>query len=391
MGLNKGKTKIAYFIGSLRLGGAEKQVVELVLGLDKSRYDIEIWCINRGGAMVETVRRSGVAVHIFEVSLPYGKYNPFSYLHLFRNLWRIYRQVRKSKPDIVHGYLFTAYIVGIVCGRWTGVPVLISSRRSLGYFKDDKPWKQRLENYVNKKTDVILVNSKAVWRDVLIRERHCEGKIRLIYNGVDLEKYKPVSDASEVRKELGIVTQDIVVGVVANLIHYKGHLEILDAATMLKSEFPNLRFVFVGRDGGMQKKIEGKIAALNLEEMIVLAGSRGDIEHIIPVFDVMLLASHEEGFSNVLLEGMACAKPIVATDVGGNPESVKDGETGFIIPPRNPATMAEALKKLLTGAELRKRLGEAGRRRVERLFSKQKLIRSMDEFYQEILNSKLGM
>jgi glycosyltransferase involved in cell wall biosynthesis len=195
------KIKIVYFIGSLRLGGAEKQVVELALGLDRSIYDIEIVCINQGGPMVDMVRASGVPVHIIEVSLPYGKYNPRSYIHVMKSLHRIYRHIKESGPDIIHGYLFTAYIVGILCGIWAGVPILVSSRRSLGFFKQDKAWRQIIENYVNWKTEAILVNSKSVWDDVIKREKHCEGKIHLIYNGVDLEKFKPRRGDPEIRKQ----------------------------------------------------------------------------------------------------------------------------------------------------------------------------------------------
>ena len=378
------RIKIIYFIGSLRLGGAEKQVVELALGLDKSRYDIEICCINQGGPMVNMVRDAGIPVRVFNVSLPYGKFNLRSYPHLVKNLWQIYRYVKKSKPDIIHGYLFTAYVVGILCGSRAKVPILISSRRSLGLFKDDKPWRQKLENYVNEKTHVILVNASAIWEDMLVREKHCKGKIHLVYNGVDLEKYHPGGGNQQIGKEWGVGDDELLVGVVANLIHYKGHLEIVEAAWGLKDKFPGLKFVFVGRDGGMKKQIEQKIAALDMRTRIVLAGSRQDVDRIIPLFDVMVLASHEEGFSNVLLEGMACEVPIVATNVGGSPESVVDGDTGLIVPPRNPKALAEALEKLISDPDLRERLGKAGRRRVKEHFSREKLIRTMDEFYQRI-------
>lgn len=382
------KIKIVYFIGSLRLGGAEKQVVELATDLDRSRYDVEICCINQGGPMVEAVRAAGVPVHIFEVSLPYGKYNPRSYIHVLKSLRRIYRYIKETKPDIIHGYLFTAYIVGILCGSWAKVPILVSSRRSLGYFKKDKAWRQIIENYANRKTDEILVNSNAVWDDVIKREKHCDGKVTLIYNGVDLEKFKPRRPEPEIRAKWRLNQDYLVVGVVANLIHYKGHMEILDAASLLKEDFPNLKFVFVGRDGGMQIRIEKNRKVLSLENQVILAGSREDVERIIPAFDILLLASHEEGFSNVLLEGMACGKPIVATDVGGNPESVKDGETGFIVPARNPGKMAEALKKLLSDPILREKFGQAGRSRVEEHFSLPKLIENMDAFYREIYSEK---
>jgi len=379
-----------YFIGSLRLGGAEKQVVELALGLDRSRFRVEICCLNQGGPMVDAVRADGIPVHIFNTSLPWGKFNPRSWIHLARHLWGILRQVRHSRPDIIHGYLFTAYVTGIICGKIAGVPVLISSRRSLGFFKEDKPWRQPLENFVNRWTHAIIPNSKAVLEDCIRRERNGKGKYRVIYNGVDVERYSTGPAEPSVRAEWGIAPGDLLVGCVANLIHYKGHLEILEAAALLRGEFPRLRFVFVGRDGGMEKAIVEKRDTLGLRDCVILAGSRSDVARLIPAFDVLLLASHEEGFSNVLLEGMACGRPIVATAVGGNAESVIHQETGLIIPPRDPVAMAEALAALLRDSDLMRRFGNAGRIRVEREFSRERMIRDMDEFYLDIAAKSLG-
>jgi glycosyltransferase involved in cell wall biosynthesis len=382
------RIKIIFVIGSLRLGGAERQVAELAKGLPRDRFDVHICCLSEAGALEEELTRAHIPVTVFRSYLVYGKYNPFSYLALIRSFWSIIRHFRTERPDIVHAYLYMAYIVGIICARLAGVPFAISSRRSLGYFKDGKPSKQWLENFVNRFTDLIVANSEGVMRDVLKREKLDRKKLRLIYNGVDIDEFLKSPDVEASRRELGLERDALAVGVVANLIHYKGHREIITAASVLKPSFPHVRFVFVGRDGGVRQQLDEQVRRLGLEREILFAGSQRDIPRIMHAFDILLLASHEEGFSNVLLEGMAAGKPIVATDVGGNAEAVVDGETGIIIPPRNPQAIATALQRLLENPELRRTMGEKGRQRVREHFSREKLIQNMDRLYTDLITTK---
>jgi glycosyltransferase involved in cell wall biosynthesis len=380
------KIKIIYVIGSLQLGGAERQLSEIAVRLDKSKFDVEICCIAQGGPFEEYVTKHGVKVRIFNFYIKHGKYNPLSYFHVAREVSRIYRYFKESKPDIVHAWLYTAYIVGVACARMAGVPHTIASRRSLGYFKDSNPLKQPLENFINKYTDHVLVNSKAVEEDVLQREKIDKNKISLIYNGVDIDRFHNQQERESIRNELGISDDSIVVGVVANLIHYKGHKELIESARIVKPEVPHSKFVFVGRDGGMKAELDEMINRYGLDDTILFTGDRTDVPRLLQAFDIVTLASHEEGFSNVLLEAMANGKPIVATDVGGNPESVKDGETGIIVPPRNPEKLARGLLRLLKDEKLRTSMGEKGFERVQEHFSIERLIKDMEHFYVSILS-----
>lgn len=372
---------IAYVIGSLRIGGSERQIVELVKGLDKTRYRLSICCMTERGPLAAEVEALGVPVQMFNLYLVYGKFHPLSYVLLLRNTWRLIRYFRTLKPNIVHAYLFTAYLFGVVCARLAGVPVTIASRRSLGYFKDAKPWKQWVENLVNRWTDVVLVNAEAVKGDVLARERIDPRKIELIYNGVDVAQFAIERDVTQTRRELGLAPDALVVGVVANLIHYKGHKEIIEAARRVKERFPEVRFIFVGRDGGMLEALKAQVAECGAEKEVLFLGSRQNIPALLRVFDIQVLASYEEGFSNVILEGMAAGNAIVATDVGGNGEAIIDGETGILVKPRDPIGLAEAIMRLLGDADLRQRMGNAGRLRVKQSFSCERLIADMDKLY----------
>lgn len=382
------KTRIMYFIGSLQLGGAERQLAELAVRLDKNLFDIEICCIAQGGPLIDYVQSHGIKVSIFQACLLKGKYNPFSYIHIVREMWRIFRHIRKQRPDIVHAFLYTAYVIGVLCARLAHIPVIIASRRSLGFFKESNFIKQPLENFVNLFTHHVLVNSRAVQEDVLRRERIDPDKIKLIYNGVDLERFQTKVEKNQILCELGIPHDRVIVGVVANLIHYKGHRELVEAARIIKQRVPSIAFIFVGRDGGIKKDLQNIILEYHLVDTIFFTNDRNDIPRLMQGFDIAALASHEEGFSNVILEAMATGLPMVATNVGGNPEAVVDGETGFIVPTRNPEALAQALLKLIENPILRKHMGEKGRQRVALHFSIQRLISDMQEFYLSLMEKK---
>ena len=385
---NDKKIRIMYFIGSLQLGGAERQLAELAVRLDKNLFDIEICCIAQGGPLIDYVKNHGVKVSIFQAYLLKGKYNPLSYIHIIRETWRIFRHIRKQRPDIVHAFLYTAYIIGVLCAQLARIPIIIASRRSLGYFKETNFIKQPLENFVNLFTHHVLVNSKAVQEDVLRRERIDPHKIKLIYNGVDLERFQTKVERNEVLRELGIPPERVIVGVVANLIHYKGHRELIEAARIIKQQVPSIAFIFVGRDGGIKKDLENMLREYQLEDTIFFTNDRTDIPRLMQGFDIAALASHEEGFSNVILEAMATGLPMVATNVGGNPEAVVDGETGYIVPPRNPEALAETLLRLIENPGLRTQMGENGRQRVAEHFSIQRLIKDMQAFYLSLRDKK---
>ncbi len=383
------KIKIVFIIGSLQLGGAERQLAELAVRLDKERFEVEICCIAQGGPLLEYVREHGVPVRIFDFFLKKGKYNPVSHIHIIRELWKIFHYIRTSDADIVHAFLYTAYIVGIPCARLSGVPLTLASRRSLGYFKDTSYLKQPLENLVNRLTHVVLVNSKAVKADVLAREKIDPEKIRLIYNGVDIGMFQEMEvDTLNLKQELGIPEDSIIIGVVANLIHYKGHRGIIEAARIIKPQEPRAKFVLVGRDGGIKNELDVMIDMYELGDTIFFTGDRTDVPRLMHLFDIAALTSHEEGFSNVILEAMASGTPLVATAVGGNPEAVVNEETGLLVPPRSPEELADALLRLLKNPEMRNHMGTKGLERVREYFSMERLIENMESLYLELLEKQ---
>lgn len=377
------KIKVMYVIGTMEVGGAERHLVEVLKRLDRNKFEPFLCCLSRGGSLMAEVEKAGVpyAIAGFDGLTRYS----------FISLYRLYRIIRREKPDILHCYLFWAYVIGGYLGRLAGVPYLIAARRSLGYFKEGKPHYQFLENTINRWTDIIMVNSRGVWEDVLKREKNVDpARLRLIYNGVDLTRFDFSFDPEAKKRELGIEPGWKVVGTVANLYPYKGHRELILAAAGVVKKFPRTVFLLVGRDAGMRAELEKLATQLGITANVRFLGERADVPELLKIFDIQVLPSYEEGFSNAILEGMASGNPMVVTDVGGNAEAVVDGECGFVVPPRDPKALEEAIATLLTDEGLALRMGEAARRRVEKHFRVEDMVRKIEAMYLELMEEKKG-
>jgi glycosyltransferase involved in cell wall biosynthesis len=219
----------------------------------------------------------------------------------------------------------------------------------------------------------------------LIEEGIPEAKVRLIYNGIEVSRALP--DRAEARRALGIADDALVGVVIANLIHYKGHRELVRGLSHLEQELrADWRILVAGRDHGIRAELEALAAARGISHRIQFLGEYSDIPVLLAAADFGLLTSREEGFSNVILEGMAAGLAMIVTDVGGNAEAVLHAKTGFVVPPRDPKAIGDAIVTLARDPEARKRLGVAGRKRVEEEFSIDKCVKAHLDLYQELLD-----
>ena len=175
--------------------------------------------------------------------------------------------------------------------------------------------------------------------------------------------------------------------VVANLIPYKGHRELIEGLFQIERELPgDWRILLVGRDHGIRAELEALATTCGVSHRLRFVGQRSDISALLAAADFGLLTSREEGFSNVILEGMAAGLAMIVTDVGGNAEAVVHGETGFVVPPRNPKAIGDAILEMARKPEQRKRFGAAARKRVEKEFSIDKCVKAHADLYEEMLD-----
>ena len=379
------KIKVAFLTVKLEIGGTEKHILEVTKRIDKERFDPLVISLMGRGELQAEFEKEKIRVEVFNYPglrsngrLKIG--NLFSSLGVF---YQLVRFLRREKPHIVHAYLPAAYIMGFLASRLARVPTFFVGKRGLGTYRQEKPFLDIIEKFIDKTTDVITVNSNKLREIESQRGKHLAKKIKLIYNGIDTAQYShnTGNDLAELQRQLGLDRDTPVVGIVANLIPYKGHREFIEAASIVNKEFPDTKYLIIGRDDGIGEDLRNLARTLNIMDTLIFTGARNDIPALLALIDIQVLASHEESLSNAILEGMAAGKPLVVTDVGGNTEMVIPGETGIVVPPRNPEALANGILTLLRDREKAGKMGLAGQERVKNHFDINKMIKEMEELY----------
>jgi len=374
--------RIFYVIGTLDVGGAEGQLVQLLKGLDRARFSATVCCLSSaGGPYAEEVRRLGIAVH----EIGFRGLRIFRYPHrVIAQLAHLVSLIRRERPDVVHGFLFWAYVLGTFAARAAGVGVVISSRRSLGFFKEDKPLYQLLERLSNAMTTSVVANSEAVRADAIRQEKLAPEKVVVIHNGVEIAESPAADIIARLRGELRLEGAQPVVTVIANFLSYKGHGSFFEAWRRVAAAHPSAVAVLVG-DGPERARWERWIADEKMSPTVRFVGSRRDVPAILAVTDIVAHPSLQEGFSNAVLEAMASARPVVATTVGGNPEAIEDGRTGLLVPARDAAALARAIMYLAADPERARQIGGAARTRVARCFSPRRMVEDYEDLYERLI------
>lgn len=226
-----------------------------------------------------------------------------------------------------------------------------------------------VERWLHPRMNAVLGNSKAVVRE-LKEEGVQRDHLGLLYNGVDLAHFKSLPSRSSVRKDLGINERALFIVCVANLIPYKGHADLIDALGEIRMELPSDWVIaMVGRDSGIGFELSLLAEKNGIAEHVLWLGEREDATAIYSAAEIGVLSSHEEGFSNSVLEGMAAGVAMVVTDVGGNGEAVINGECGIVVSAQNPSALGKAMLTLIKDPNLRARMARAGHQRVVDQFS----------------------
>jgi glycosyltransferase involved in cell wall biosynthesis len=310
-----------------------------------------------------------------------------------RAVWRLYRLIRRLKPDIVHTQTSKAGIVGRLAARLAGTPVIIHTAHAFPFHPYvSAPLRLAyvaIERWAAGWTDLLMVDTESVRADGL-RHRIVSdpGRIVTVPMGVDLRKFSPSSQGPDnLKKSLGFGQKDLVVGTVARLVPDKGIECFLRMAARLKSARPDVRFLIVG-DGPLRRSLEELTGSLGIREAVVFAGHRTDVPALMQVMDLFVLPTLREGFGVVFAEAMAMGKATVGSRIGPVAEVVEDGVTGYLVPPDEPDAFAARALDLLNDEQKRRAFGEAGRRRVEARFSASRMCETIEQHYQRLLKLK---
>ena len=373
---------VAYVIPRMSIGGAQTHLLQVLRLLDRRRFRPLLCCLATDRKdpvhLLDQVRDLGVPV--LDARLR-DTANSLVRPHSLAQMVRIAGEFRRHRVRVVHSYLFHANWFGTVTARLARVPVAIVSKRSMDVYPRARDrWANRL---VNRLADRMTAVAGAVRDHVHATEGCPLEKIVVIPNGIGAPVPARVDRADVLRVGAG----DQVIGTITRLVWKRGHEALLEAAAIVTRTEPSAKLLVVG-DGPLRPALEEQAQRLGLNGAVRFLGAVPEAARLLPQFDVFVLSSLWEGMSNGLLEAMAAGRPVVATRVGGNPEVVVDGESGLLVPPKDPQALADAVLRLLRDRELAHRLGEAARRRIESQFTLEQMVSRMEDLYQDLLARK---
>ena len=372
--------RVLFVAPRLDAGGAEIHLVRVIPQLRRAGLDASLFTIARGGRFEDDLTAAGVPVLGVEMS----GVRPVRSLRVAHAL---HREIRNLKPDILHFFLPEPYLIGSIAAAGLGRMIRIMSRRSLADYQRNHLLLARLERYLHHSTNALIGNSSAVAAQLIQECAHPE-KVGVIHNGIDVPPLPDRQARAACRLELGIAENAFVIAVIANLIPYKGHADLFAALANGRERLRGpWRLILIGRDEGFGRTLRRQAELLGISSNILWVGECSDPQAMLAAADLGVLPSHQEGFSNSLIEKMAHALPIVATRAGGNTDAVVDGESGCLVPIANPEALGAAITALYENAGLRVRMGAAARLRVERLFTLEACVRRYLNLYRGIVAS----
>lgn len=372
------KTGIIFLIDTLEtIGGTERHLFELVKRLKEGPYQPFVYSLGREGIFSRQFNDAGIDIENLDIKRVYG-------LDGLKAFFYLKNKIRKDKIQIIHAFHFGSQLLATVLARVTKTPLALSVR-DLGFWQK---WHHKfITMRIDNLADMILVNSHAIKRDLVSKDNLPGEKISVIYNGVDFDKFRDGCDASGCRKNLGIAPQQKIVAYVGWLRPEKGVDYFIEAANKILEVYSGVHFLIIG-DGILRKAFQEQSKSLEIENSISFLGDRTDVPQLLSLVDLCVLPSLTEGFSNVLIEAMACGKPVVATNVGGNPEAVIEGETGFLVAPGDSQDLADKILFVLKDEGLKERLGSNGRKIARDKFDIKNIVVQYADVYESMLKGK---
>ena len=373
--------RILKVVPTLMCGGTENQFMTLGRLLDRTRFDLEFACLRRWGPFVKELAERRIPLREYEVAT-------FRSVQALAQQAKLARHIVRRGIEIVHAYNFYGNVFAIPPARLVAPVVIASIRDRAPYLT---PMQKRVQRYVCQFADCVLANANAV-KDWLVGEGYDESKIVVIRNGVDLARFDGPAEGDRLRQELGLAPETPMVTVVSRLTRMKGIENFLEAAAMLKDRYPDARMLVVGEtapgQGAYLQELVALAEQLGVADRVIFTGLRADVPAVLGSAAVAVMPSLNEALSNVLLESMAAGAPVVATRVGGTPEALVDGGNGLLVAPGDSRAIASAVARLLDDRALAARLGRAARACIEDRFSVERMVRSTERLYTDLLDRK---
>lgn len=346
------KTKILYLYVHLGYGGAEVGLLTTLRKIDRSKFDVTVVSIERRSEVGGEIERLGFKVIYLDSK---------ARLYNAGLLIKVARILRSEAPDILHTSLFYANFFGRLASLFARPRAVVSEERSM--YTEKRFYHVMLDNMLARITDRIIVCSESVLDFTSRQERINRDKFFLIYNSVDESRFDAGIPRSAARKHYGLSENDFAVGSVGSLIPKKGHRFLIEALSGLSRDIPGLKLLLVG-SGESQDDLKGMVSGLNMDAQTVFMGERNDVPDIMRAIDVFVLPSLQEGFPRTLLEAMYTGLPVVASNISGIPELIRDGANGFLVSPGDVRGLRDRIRALYRDPDLRSRVSSAAKKTV---------------------------
>jgi glycosyltransferase involved in cell wall biosynthesis len=385
------KIKILRVIARLNIGGPAIHVVLLTAGLDRGRFDSTLVSGSEHageGSMLDYALSHGVQPTIIPEIVGEFSLGPRE----LRALVRLYGVMRETRPHIVHTHTAKAGFIGRLAARLARVPVVVHTFHGHvlhGYYSPLKTQLlRRMERGLARFTDRIIAVSEHVKRDLVTYQVAAADKIQVISLGLELDPFlESASHRGAFRRELQLNGAERLVGIVGRIFPIKNHQLFLEAAALVARRDSAARFVIVG-DGILRPELERQAQEAGITDRVIFTGWRRDLPGIYADLDVLAVTSNNEGTPVSAIEAMAAGCPVVATNVGGLPDLIREGETGYLVPSGDAPAVATAVLRVLHQPEVARYMGATARKVARERFSAQRLITDMERLYLELLRRK---
>lgn len=365
--------KVVHLVEDMGVGGLERNIALITENLDRSRFDVSVWCLTEGGYIADELMKKGIDVRILK--LP-GYHNP-------ANILRLAKLLRANKVEILHTHAYFANTMGRLAA------ILANTRKRFAHIQNSH-WtsvemKKRhylIDRFLSLFCDRVIACSETARKYQIEVEKIHPDKVVTIYNCTDVKAYGP-KFCTGIRHEFGFTDNNILLTSVGRLTKVKGHRYLIQAVPEIVKEFPEARFLIVGH-GVERENLQSQVRELSLEDHIFFLGVRHDIPNILSSTDIFVHPTlTREGLPLAITEAMASEKPVVATDVGGVSEAIIDEVTGVLVPPGSRGRLVEGIFYLLQDSKRRREIAGRGRKLCLEKFSLETMISKVDALYGE--------
>jgi glycosyltransferase involved in cell wall biosynthesis len=369
---------------SIPFGGAQRNTLLTLKGLVRDGYPVELVC-GPGGPLIREAEALGVRAHVIDELM-----RPVELVKDCRALLKLYELFRSRKYGLVHTHSTKAGLLGRLAAWLAGVPSIVHTIHGVP-FEMNGNYKSRCyinaERLMGMVTHCVICVGDVLRQEVASWKMVPREKLCTIYSGIDLGEYAPQLSAAQMKQELKLENAWPIVGCIGRLSEQKAQHYLVDAIAHLTAKYPRIKLILVG-EGELRSQLDRQVCAKSLSSHVLLLGERGDIADLLNIFDVYAMSSLWEGVGRALTEAMYSGLPIVAIPVNGVKELIQHEVTGLLTPPRDSHALATSIGRLVADTNLARHLGANAHRMAEELMGGERMIKAIEEVYENLARSK---